>query len=213
MPRAAWTRGSRIACALLAALVVHAARAATEGELAASRAVVEELHDSLLRSMRAGEQWSFETRRAELDPVLRRSFDFAFMAEKSVGRHWATLSEEQRGSLTETMARLASANYASRFRSYDGEGFEISGSESASHNTMLVRSRITRTDGDAVELDYRLRSDADGRVLIVDVFFNGTVSELALRRSEYSAVIRREGFNALLEALRDKIKDLSTTQH
>jgi phospholipid transport system substrate-binding protein len=186
--------------------------AASEDELAASRAVVEGLHDNLLRSMRAGDRWSFDTRRAELDPVLRRSFDFSFMAEKSVGRHWATLAPEQRSALIETMARLASANYASRFRSYEGEGFEISASEPASYQTTLVRSQITRTDGDAVELDYRLRSDASGQPLIVDIFLNGTVSELALRRAEYSAVIGREGFDALLEALRAKIEDLRATQ-
>ena len=33
---------------------------------------------------------------------------------------------------------------------------------------------------------------------IVDIYLNGTVSELALRRSEYSALIQREGFEALL---------------
>lgn len=205
-------RGAGVACALLLALTWHAphAGAASEGELAASRAVVDELHDSLLRSMHAGGGWSFDARRTELEPVLRRSFDFAFMAEKSVGRYWAGLASEERSALIETMARLASANYASRFRSYDGEGFEVSRVEPASHNTTLVRSRITRADGEPVALDYRLRADAAGQPRIIDVFLDGTVSELALRRAEYSSVIGREGFDALLDALRDKIEVLAS---
>ena len=40
---------------------------------------------------------------------------------------------------------------------------------------------------------------------ISDVFLSGTVSELALRRSEYGALMRREGFDALLAAVRKKI--------
>ena len=60
-----------------------------------------------------------------------------------------------------------------------------------------------------VALDYRLRS-VDGRWRIVDIYLNGTVSELALRRSEYSALIQREGFKALLVKLDERINDLKT---
>jgi phospholipid transport system substrate-binding protein len=48
----------------------------------------------------------------------------------------------------------------------------------------------------------------DGGWRIVDIYLNGTVSELALRRSEYSALIQREGFKALLAKLDERINDL-----
>jgi hypothetical protein len=38
---------------------------------------------------------------------------------------------------------------------------------------------------------------------------NGTVSELALRRSEYSSLIKREGFAALMSAINKRIDDLA----
>ena len=40
---------------------------------------------------------------------------------------------------------------------------------------------------------------------IIDVYMNGTVSEIALRRSEFSAVLERDGFDALLAELESKI--------
>ncbi|MGI9431564.1 MAG: ABC transporter substrate-binding protein, partial [Myxococcota bacterium] len=49
------------------------------------------------------------------------------------------------------------------------------------------------------------RADAEGAWRIIDVFLNGTVSELALRRSEYSSVIRSDGYEALRDGLREKI--------
>ena len=67
-----------------------------------------------------------------------------------------------------------------------------------------MRTRLLRSDGDPVRLDYRMRKGAPGW-RISDVFLSGTVSELALRRSEYGALMRREGFDALLAAVRKKI--------
>ncbi len=76
--------------------------------------------------------------------------------------------------------------------------------EPARHQTLMVRTRILPEDEDPVELDYRLRN-VEGSWRIIDVFMNGTVSELALRRSEYSSVFKREGFESLLSLLEEKI--------
>ncbi len=74
---------------------------------------------------------------------------------------------------------------------------------------MLVRSRLIESNGDFVQLDYRLRS-VQGDWRIIDVYLNGTISELALRRSEYSSLIQREGFAALLTALDQRIDELAS---
>jgi hypothetical protein len=46
---------------------------------------------------------------------------------------------------------------------------------------------------------------------IIDVYLNGTVSELALRRSEYASLIKREGWNAVIAALDQRIQGFATT--
>ena len=66
-----------------------------------------------------------------------------------------------------------------------------------------VKTRLVRPDDEDVTLDYRLRKTDTGW-RIIDVYANGTISELALRRSEYSALLRREGFASLIEALDKK---------
>ena len=61
----------------------------------------------------------------------------------------------------------------------------------------------------SLNVGYRLRrSEAGWR--IIDIYFNGTVSELALRRSEYSSLIKREGFDALLVKLDERIAEYAT---
>src|SRR5262249_33258513 len=91
---------------------------------------------------------------------------------------------------------------------YSGQSFRILGVESSTHDTVLVRTHLDVPKEEGVELNYRLR-EVDGNWRIVDIYLNGTVSELALRRSEYSALVQREGFQGLLAKLDERIADLA----
>ena len=53
-----------------------------------------------------------------------------------------------------------------------------------------------------------MKRNGDWRV--VDVYLDGTVSELALRRSEYSSALKREGFDELVGSVETKIADLKS---
>jgi phospholipid transport system substrate-binding protein len=171
-------------------------------------AVVETLHVALLGVMKNAEILGYSGRCQRLSPVLQELYDIPFMAQKSVGRHWKTTSEGERQHLLETFSEFMIANYAGNFDGYSGQSFETLGEEQSTHGTMLVRTRLVEPDGEATQLNYRLRP-VDGEWKIIDVYLNGTVSELALRRSEYSSLIQREGFDSLLVALNQKITTLS----
>ena len=170
--------------------------------------VVETLHVALLGVMKNAEELGYPGRCERLAPVLQELYDIPFMAEKSVGRYWKTTSEGERQHLLETFTEFMTANYAGNFDGYSGQSFETLGEEQSTHGTMLVRTRLVEPDGEATQLNYRLRP-VDGEWKIIDVYLNGTVSELALRRSEYSSLIQREGFDSLLVALNQKITNLS----
>jgi phospholipid transport system substrate-binding protein len=169
--------------------------------------VVEELHATMLDTMKQSQKLGYEGRLARLQPAIAARYDFAFIAEKSVGLTWKELDAAQRGRLVDAITRLAGANYAARMEAFSGERFETTGTENASQNTILVHTRVVDADGGAIPLDYRLRAAPDGTPLIVDVFYDGTVSELAMRRSEYSALLKKGGIDALLAALEKKIAE------
>ena len=169
-----------------------------------AEAAVESLHAVLLAAMRDADALGFAGRLEKIQPVVAGLYDFAFMAEKSVGLGWRQLDEPEQARLVDAFAQLAIATYAARFDGYGGERFEQLGVQTATHGTLLVKSRIVRGNGEIVELDYRLRP-VDGEWRIIDVFLNGTVSELALRRAEYSGVLKRDGFDGLMRALEEKI--------
>ena len=71
-----------------------------------------------------------------------------------------------------------------------------------------VTSPTLPTDED-VELNYRMHLTPEGWK-IIDVYLDGTVSELALRRSEFSGIVKRENFAALITALDAKVAKLAS---
>ncbi len=171
--------------------------------------VIEKLHAALLGVMQEAVTLGYEGRYDRLSPVIRELFDLPFMAEKSVGRFWKSAGEANQHALVETFSRFTVANFAGRFDGFSGQSFHTVGSEPSTYGTVLVRTRLDDPGEESVALDYRLRS-VDGSWRVVDIYLNGTVSELALRRSEYSALIQREGFAALLAKLDERINDLKT---
>jgi phospholipid transport system substrate-binding protein len=172
--------------------------------------VVDALHENLISVMKNAETLGYDGRFEQLEPVISELFDIPFMAEKSIGRHWKTVEEDNRGRLLSTFERFTVANYAGRFTGYSGQTFETIKERESKYGTVLVYSRLISEDGETVQLNYRLRPAEDDRWRIIDVLLNGTISELALRRSEYSSLIQREGFAALLTALNKRIDDLAS---
>ncbi len=178
-------------------------------ESGAPTKVVDMLHENLISVMKDAKKLGYEGRFDQLEPVISDLFDIPFMAEKSIGRYWKTVDEENRAHLLATFERFTVANYAGRFTGYSGQFFETVKEQASRHGTVLVYSRLVSDNGDTVQLNYRLRPAKDDRWRIIDVLLNGTVSELALRRAEYSSLIQNEGFAALMSALNKRIDDLA----
>jgi phospholipid transport system substrate-binding protein len=193
------------------ALVLLVASAGADGpppETDAS-AAVEMLHGSLIEVMKEAEQLGYSGRYARLEPVMRELFDLPFMAEKAVGRYWNEATPEDRTRLVDAFSRYTIASFAGRFDAYSGQHFETLGREPSARDTLMVRTRLVDPARESVQLDYRLHANG-GRWRIVDIYMNGAISELALRRSEYASLIKREGFAALLAALDARVEELST---
>jgi phospholipid transport system substrate-binding protein len=170
---------------------------------------VQGLYDALLNTMKNGRTLGHSGRFAQLDPVIRRSFDIASMARLSVGPSWTGLTEAQRQQVTESFGRYISAIYADRFDSYAGQKLEVIREEPAASGVM-VRSRIINADGEPVRIDYMMRRNGEGW-LISDVYLDGAISELATRRSEFAGILKHEGIDGLIAALNRKADILTVT--
>jgi phospholipid transport system substrate-binding protein len=64
----------------------------------------------------------------------------------------------------------------------------------------IVRTKLIPKQKEPVVLNYLCHETADGWKAI-DVYLSGTISELATRRSEFSAILKSGGAAALIESL------------
>ncbi len=209
-PPVAAKRFGRKAFWFAAMLVVACFSSLGPAAAAGAGDTVESLYAKLLATMKNGAALGESGRFAQLEPVIRSSFDLPLMARLSVGPTWAGLDSGQQRQVTDSYGRYISAIYADRFDSYDGQKLEVTGQQSAPSG-VLVTSRIIKANGDPVEVDYLMRQDGDGEWLIADIYLDGTISELATRRSEFAAILRSQGIDGLIEALNRKADMLTRT--
>jgi phospholipid transport system substrate-binding protein len=170
---------------------------------------VDGLHAALLDVMKHAVELGYDGRAAKLAPVIPRHFDVAFMAQKSVGPYWKRASDVERERFLQAFLRFMVANYAGQFDGWTGQSFETLGEEPARMDTRIVRTRLIDPTDENVELNYRMHRTSEGWK-IIDVYLDGTVSELALRRSEFSGIVKRENFAALITALDAKVAKLAS---
>ena len=174
-------------------------------DLSAARAPIEVFYAELTDCMKNAESLGLEGRRKRLEPAIEQAYDIPLMAAKVLGRHWRGLSDEDKGHWVETFRRVTVATYAERFNGWNGEELLVLDATVGARNTRVVHTKIGRPDADAVDIHYRMM-ERQGRWRIMDVFLNGTISELALRRSEYGSVIKANGLPVLIERLEAKVE-------
>ena len=118
----------------------------TNADTRSARSTVERFNATLFKIMQNASTLRFSGRYASLEPVLLDSFDIQFMAQFSAGRHWRTLSEDEKNKLVGTFGRLWISTYADRFSGYNGEAFEIVEEKPSPRNTVLVKTNIIKYD-------------------------------------------------------------------
>ncbi len=172
------------------------------------RDVVAALNDALLGVLRQSNDLDYAGRFTLLAPILENMFDLEYMARQAVGRSFLDLDEPQRQAWYTLFKDYMTANYAARFDHFSDQQFEILGEEPGAKDTVLVRTRVIDPAAENVDLSYRMHR-TDGAWKVADVYLKGTVSELALRRSEYASVLKRDGFEALIANVKAKIADFA----
>lgn len=201
-----WATSALSAAALALVLTVPLAPARAE----AGADAVRTLYATLLNVMRNGPSLGAHGRYTEIEPVIGRVFDLPLMTRLAVGPDWTTMAPAQQQQVTQAFGRYIAAVYADRFDSYSGERLEVTGS-SPSTGGMIITSRIVKSSGEPVEINYLMRQSGAGWQ-IADIYLNGTISELATRRSEFASILQSQGVNGLIASLNGKANALGAAR-
>lgn len=187
-----------VALGLALPLLVPVSGYAESTDPAASR--INSFYYTLLEMMKQAKQLGVKGRYDKLAPVLTKTYDLASMSRIAVGQSWSTLSAPQQLSIVNAFTRMTTATYASRFDDFSGEQFEILQTVEQPSGDKIVKTCIIQSNGKPVALNYLMRkSGNDWKV--IDVYLDGTISELASRRAEFGAILKSGGPDALVSSL------------
>jgi phospholipid transport system substrate-binding protein len=169
-------------------------------------AVVGQFNDSLLAAMAQGGKLGYRRRYDILAGVVDATFDLSLMTRMAVGPEWVRLPESQQQRITDAFRRFITAIFAERFDDYAGEKFEIQGGRPMGTGT-LVENQLVSPSGERVQINYLMHETPEGW-RAVDIYLNGTISELAVHRSEFTAIMKRSGAEGLILTLERKTQNL-----
>jgi phospholipid transport system substrate-binding protein len=195
-------------------LAVATARAdatpdAVAGQIAA-------LNDGLVAVMKAGHTQSFAQRYALLTPIIERVFDLPLLLRSTVGAQWTSLTADEQAALIDAFRRYTISTYVASFKSFGGERFEILPEEQRNvGDSVVVATRIVPATGKPARIDYVLHStkgDDGDAWKVADILLDGSISQVAVQRSEFRSSLRGEaGAAKLIDTLNRKSDSLSST--
>ena len=165
---------------------------------------VTHLQETILKIMKEGDTLGYQGRYKIITPVIELTHDLPVIARIAMGRHWKKLTKEQQAGFTSTFQELSHSMYAGRFNSYSGEQFSLISEKSLKRNRKLVQSRFVKADGEEIRFNYILHQVQD-QWKIINIMVNG-VSDLALKRTEYGGILKKNGYPTLIEKLRAQIQ-------
>jgi phospholipid transport system substrate-binding protein len=193
--------------AFAAALILGAASAQAASGSASD--AIRKFYDVLLETMKTGPTLGAMGRYRALQAAVAETFDLPYMTTLAVGPKWMDLSAPERAQVISAFQNYTVANYANQFDAYNGQQFRVSGEQRRDTDT-IVDTNIVKGDGTSVAVKYRMHS-ADGNWRIIDVYLDGSISQLAIRRSEFSSVLNQQGVNGLITTLNQKADALVGT--
>jgi phospholipid transport system substrate-binding protein len=162
--------------------------------------MVRSFQDGLGGVMQNAKQLGLKGRYDALAPIIEKSFHLPVMISSASRPYWRAASDDQRGRLIAAFRRMSISAVATLFDNYDGETFKVVRERDVEGPTVLVDTQIVPREDDPVDITYVTARIKD-RWWIIDVIVGGGISEIAVRRSEYLALLKEGGPERLILAL------------
>ncbi len=163
-------------------------------------AFVQNLGDSVIEVLKSPETTP-EQRHVKFQEILDRGFAVNTIGRFALGRHWRAATPEQRQEYLRLFRLYVLEVYASRLDNYSGQSFTVVKAHPIDDEDTLVNTEVSQTDAEPLRVDYRVRA-RQGSYKIIDVIVEG-ISLVRAQREEFASIIKHEGFDGLLELMRN----------
>ena len=145
-----------------------------------------------------------QARRAVLRKLIDSQFNYRQMVMRSLAKNWDPRSDQERQQFISLFKSLLENSYASKLEAYSDEKINYL-SEVIKGKYALVKTEVVRPSS-TIAVDYKLIQE-NGDWQVYDFVIEG-VSMIRNYRSQFTKIIRKDSYGALVQKLTDKINEI-----
>jgi phospholipid transport system substrate-binding protein len=154
----------------------------------------------VLRTIRSPED--IERNKGLVRQILMPRFDFAAMAQKSLGNHWKDLDgKEEEEDFVSAFTDFVEHSYMSTLGSYHGEEV-VYDRDRVDGDSAEVDTRVVGGQGTPIKIGYKLHLTG-GQWMVYDAVIDD-VSVVGNYRSQFARILRTASLEELIQDLRAK---------
>lgn len=132
--------------------------------------------------------------------LIDHTYDSEKMLKLIIGADWKKLESNKKKELIMVFKRYISKNYLNRFSKIQEISFEDEEKEKISSEVFLIKSNLV-IKKEIISIDYLLSFNKNSWK-IFDVLLDGSISEIATKKSEFRIFIKEKKIDALIDALK-----------
>ena len=180
-------------CSLISIFVLFHSETKSESKVLAG---VNELHESLIK---ISNKTINSDNLALIDDVVKNSYDLEKMGKMIIGVKWKQMETKMQKEFINVFKRFISVNYLRRFNKIIDLDFEYQ-SVRVIEDKFRLAGVILIADNERIKIDYLLGFKND-QWKIFDVLLDGSISEIATKKSDFKKIIEDEGVSGLIKNL------------
>ena len=180
-------------CLIISIFILFHSETKSESKVLTS---VNELHESLIK---ISDKTINSDNLAMIDDVVKNSYDLEKMGKIIIGIDWKQMDTKTQKEFINVFKRFISVNYFRRFNKINELDFEHQTVTDIEDKFKLARVILT-ADNEKFKIDYLLGFKNE-KWKIFDVLLDGSISEVATKKSDFKKIIKEEGVSGLVKNL------------
>jgi len=147
-------------------------------------------------------QFSAQERSDAFRGLFEQATDIKILARGMLGRHYRTISKEQKTNYMDAMRDYIVAEFDKRMEQIGFKSLEIVGTKPASgkRGHLFVKTQVLRDEGEPILVDWRVRKK-NGKFQIINMDFEG-INLMITNRDLFAAKVKKTGVEGLITWLK-----------
>ena len=141
----------------------------------------------------------------KVSALFDEMLNYSALAEASLGSEWAARSDAEKAEFSDVLKQLVQKAYERNLKKTLSFNIEYVGEETAGNVIVVKTKAISKTNAreEPIEINFKMQ-EAGGAWRVNDIVTEG-VSLVSSYRSQFTKIIKKDGFPALIKKMKDKL--------